>query len=138
MELSERIMELAAQGLQCSQIMMQLSLDLREREEPFTIRALGALGGGMYVQRTCGVLSGGVAMLSSYFDRAKGDPEPEEYKVPAAQLATWFEAEMGSIDCRDLVIFDREHMMKVCPGMIEKTFLKCLEILEEHGIDAAE
>lgn len=135
MELSERIMELIQKGYHCSQIMMQLSLDLREKEEPFTIRALGALGGGMFVQRTCGTLTGGVCMLSSYFERADGEMEPVEYKQCAKELVEWFEMEQGSIECRDIVCFESVEIMKVCPGLLERTFMKCLEILEEHGID---
>lgn len=135
MELEERIMDLSQKGYHCSQIMMQLSLDYRDREEPFTIRSLGALGGGMFAQRTCGTLTGGVAMLSSYFPREEGAPEPEEYQEIARELVDWFEKENGSIECGDLVEFDMEAIMKFCPGLMARTFTKCLELLEEHGID---
>ncbi len=138
MELNERIMELIQGGYHCSQVMMQLSLDLREREEPFTIRALGALGGGMFAQRTCGTLTGGVAMLSSYFTRAEGEPEPREYRECAAELVAWYEEEQGSLECRDIVTFELEEILKVCPGLMERTFLKCIEILEAHNIDPTE
>lgn len=135
MELRDRILDLLGEGYHCSQIMMILSLDMREREEPFTIRALGALGGGMYARRTCGTLTGGVAMLSSYFTREEGEPEPEGYKELAKELVEWFESDNGSIDCRDIVEFDWEEIMKTCPALLERTFLKCLEILEENTID---
>lgn len=135
MNLSERIMELLGKGLHCSQIMMQLSLDMRGREEEFTIRALGALGGGMFARRTCGTLTGGVAMLSSYVDREEGEPEPVIYKEMARELTDFFEKENGSIECRDIVVFDMEEIMKFCPGLIERTFTKCIEILEKYGID---
>ncbi|MDL2250849.1 C-GCAxxG-C-C family protein [Lachnospiraceae bacterium OttesenSCG-928-J05] len=135
MELSERIMELIQNGYHCSQVMMQLSLDLREREEPFTIRALGALGGGMFAQRTCGTLTGGVAMLSSYFERAEDESEPTGYRECGAELVEWFALQWGSLDCRDIVTFEIEEILKVCPEIMEQTFLKCIEILEAHGID---
>lgn len=137
MELKERIWQLLGEGLHCSQVMMQLSLDYRGMDEPFTIRALGALGGGMFARRTCGTLTGGVAMLSSYFKREEGEPEPTEYQELARELTEYFEQENGSIECRDLVEFDREKIMQFCPGLIERTFIKCIEILEAHGIDPA-
>lgn len=138
MDLNERVMDLLANGLHCSQIMLQLSLDLREREEPFTLRALGALGGGMFAQRTCGTLTGGVCALSSYFPREEGEREPTGYQPLAKELVEWFEGEYGSIECRELVEFDRPHIMAFCPGLMARTFEKCVEILEAHGIDPAE
>ncbi|MFV0361883.1 MAG: DVU_1555 family C-GCAxxG-C-C protein [Suipraeoptans sp.] len=138
MELRERIDELLKQGYHCSQIMMQLSLDLRQKEEPFTMRALGALGGGMFAQRTCGTLTGGVAMLSSYFKRDDNDPEPVEYRELAKELVERFEETNGSLECRELVEFNMESIMSYCPALLERTFIKCLEILEEHGIDPNE
>lgn len=138
MDIRERIQELILQGYHCSQIMMQLSLDLRDREEEFTIRSLGALGGGMFAQRTCGTLTGGIAMLSSYFGRDEKEPEPTGYRACANRLVEWFEKEHGSIECRDIVVFEREEILKVCPGMMERTFIKCMEILEENQIDPEE
>lgn len=138
MDLQERIQELLAQGYHCSQVMMQLSLDYRGRTEEFTIRALGALGGGMFAQRTCGTLTGAVALISSYYPRGEQEPEPTGYQEAARELVEWFEQDNGSIECRDIVEFEREKIMQVCPGMMERTFIKCLEILEEHGIDPNE
>lgn len=138
MEIQERVMELLGEGLHCSQVMMQLSLDLRECDQPFTIRALGALGGGMFAQRTCGTLTGGVATLSSYFPRKEGEREPTGYQALANALVEWFEEEYGSIECRDLVEFDTAPIMNFCPGLMANVFEKCLELLQEAGIDPTE
>lgn len=138
MDIDELVMEQLAKGHHCSQTMMQLSMDLREMDDPFTIRALGALGGGMFAQRACGTLTGAVCVISSYFPRGEGDPEPKGYQPLARELVEWFEKEYGSIDCRDLVQFDREHIMQFCPGLMARTFEKCLEILETNGIDPTE
>lgn len=135
MELDERIMELLQQGYHCSQVMMQLSLDLRDKEEPFTMRSLGALGGGMFARRTCGTLTGACAMLSSYYDRASGEPEPTAYQEIARELVESFEKDNSSIECRDLVEFDMEKIMQFCPGLMERTFNKCLDLMEAHNID---
>lgn len=131
----DKVMEYLLNGLHCSQVVFQLSLDLREREEPFTVRTLGALGGGMFCQRACGTVTGGVCLISSYFPREDGEPEPMGYQQPARQLVQWFEQEYGSLNCCDLVLYDQEHIMQKCPGMMARTFEKCIEILEEHGVD---
>lgn len=133
--LSDRIMELSGMGYHCSQIIMQLSLDLREAENEQMIRALGALGGGMFCQDNCGTLTGGVCVLGSYCPREEGEPEPTEYQDMAKELVQYFEETNGSVNCRDLVNFDRESIMAFCPGLIERTFEKIVEILEDHGID---
>ncbi len=137
-ELGERVAELLAQGYHCSQTMMKLSMEMRGIEDPFVLRSLGALGGGMFCQRTCGTLTGGVAVLSSYCPRQQGEAEPVMYQAMAKELVGWFEAGEGSIDCRDLVEFDRQKIMAFCPGLMERTFEKCLDILEANGIDPAE
>lgn len=127
-----------ANGLHCSQVMMQLSLDMRGKDEPFVIRSLGALGGGMFAQRTCGTLTGAVCALSSYFPRNEGEKEPRDYQEPAKKLVEWFQGEYGSIECRDLVEYKRPSIMAVCPELMANTFEKLLEILEEYGIDPTE
>lgn len=138
MDLNQRVMEQMEKGHNCSQTMMQLSLDMRERDEPFTIRAMGALGGGMHACRTCGTLTGGVCMLASYFTREDGENEPEGYKPLATELVEWFENEYGSLECRELVATDVESMLRFCPGLMVRTFEKCVEILEAAGIDPTE
>ena len=122
-------------GYHCSQTMMLLSLALREMDEPFTIRAMGGLGGGMFAQRTCGTLTGGTCMLASYFMREGDEPEPTGYAPLAQALVEWFEKEHGSINCFDLVRFDQEHIAEVCPGIIAGAFDHCVELLRENGID---
>ena len=138
MDVDERIAQLLQQGYHCSQIMMQLTLDLRQMEEPFVIRSLGGLGGGLYKQRTCGVLTGGVCALSSYVPRGEGEPEPVAYKKMAQDLLEWFEAQHGCIDCGELVEHQMDKIMMFCPGLMASAFEKMLEILEENGIDATE
>lgn len=138
MDLNQRVAEKLGKGLCCTQIVMDLSLEMRGREEPFTIRALGALGGGMYARKNCGALTGGACMLASYFPREEGEGEPTGYRAPIQALVEWFEGEYGSVECRDLVENTRESMMAVCPGLIAGTFAKCVELLEEAGIDPEE
>jgi C_GCAxxG_C_C family probable redox protein len=135
--LGDKIMEELFRGHHCSQVMMALSMKMRGIDDPFTIRAMGALANGMFARRTCGTLTGGVCALSSYFPRRSGEAEPSGYKAPAQEFTEWFEQENGSLECRDLVEADPAKMMQFCPDLMEKSFEKILEILESHGIDPA-
>jgi C_GCAxxG_C_C family probable redox protein len=136
--LENKILEEMQQGYHCSQIMMRLAMEMRGIDDPFTIRALGALGGGMASQRACGTLTGGACVLSSYFTRDEGEPEPDGYKELVREFVSWFESENGSLECGDLVENDRMKRLAFCPGLMERSFEKIMEILENHEIDPSE
>jgi C_GCAxxG_C_C family probable redox protein len=133
--LEDKILEEMRKGYHCSQVMMRLSMETRGIDDPFTIRALGALGGGIASQRACGTLTGGACALSSYFNRGEGEPEPDGYKELVREFVSWFESENGSLECGDLVENDRTKRLAFCPGLMERAFGKIVEILEEHDID---
>lgn len=135
--LGDKIMEELFRGHHCSQVMMLLSMKLRGIDDPFTIRALGGLANGMFSQRTCGTLTGAICALSSYFARHSGEAEPSGYREPAREFVEWFEGEYGSLECRDLIGEDRAKMLEFCPGLMERSFEKLVEILEGRGIDPA-
>lgn len=134
-DVEERTNAYLEEGHHCSQTMMLLSLELRGRKEPFTVRAMGGLGGGMFSQRTCGALTGGACALASYFPRKEGEQEPTAYQQLVHEFLEWFQKEHGSINCFDLVQFDEEHIAKTCPGIIAGAFRQCVKILEGHSID---
>ncbi len=121
-------------GLHCSQVMMQLSLDMRGLDHPFAVRALGALGGGMCAQRTCGTLTGAVAAIGTYFPRGATQPEPAGYQAPARELVAWFTQEYGSLECRELLAGAPSGMAGFCPKLMVATFEKMLDILEAQGV----
>lgn len=132
----EQVHALLEQDYHCSQVMMGLSMELRQITAPFVLRALGALGYGMFAQRTCGILTGGVCMLSSYFPREEVEPEPMGYQKLAERLVCWFEETYHSIQCGDLV--GQAQNCARCPQMMAETFVQCLALLEEEGIDPYE
>ena len=134
-DLDDYIAELSGQGYHCSQIMMQLSLALRQQEDPLLIRSLGGLGGGMYRGKTCGTLIGASCVLASYVPRAEGEPEPELYKAMVREVVDWFETVQVSLECRELLKQDSISKVNLCPGRMAQTFEKVIEILESHGID---
>jgi len=135
-ELNRRILELIGHGFHCSQIMLLLSHEMRGVENPELIRALGGLGGGMFCRKNCGTLTGGSCLLSSFGARGSIGDEPKlPYRKMAISLVEWFQNEFGSITCEDLVEFEKEKILEKCPEIIEKTFIKCMDMLTEAGVD---
>ena len=138
-ELHDRITDTMSRGLHCSQTMLLLANEVRGAHNPDAIRAVGGLGGGMFCGKNCGTLTGGAAILGLYGARGEPGDEPSyDYRAAVKELVAWFEGEFGSVECRDLVSEEREERLRICPGFVEKTFLKCMEILEAAGIDPNE
>ena len=137
-DLLEQIEDKLQQGYHCSQIMLLLSLEMRGQENHLLLRAMGALGGGMFVGDACGTLTGGACLLSSYFPREEGHPEPTEYCQAVAELVQWFDVAYGARRCIELTGLQATQIRRLCPQMMADTFVRCIEILEEHGIDIYE
>ena len=136
-EFELRIEELFLDGYHCSQIMLMLSLEMRGEENPELIRALGGLGVGMFCERTCGTLTGACCLIGSFGAKgAAGDVPALPYRQMCRSLVEWFEREFGSIECREIVGSDRASIMQKCPALLAATFSRCLEMLEDQGVDA--
>ncbi|MDR2501398.1 MAG: C-GCAxxG-C-C family protein [Treponema sp.] len=133
--LPEKIIEGLQLGYHCAQIMMWMSMEMRDIKNPFILRSLGALQAGMSCRRVCGTLTGGVCVLSSYFNRQPGEREPAGYQEPAREFVAWFEETNGSLDCRELIGAEGQRMLQYCPGLMERSFEKVLALLEARGID---
>ena len=74
--LDEKIAELLSQRFHCSQIMMQIGMDVLELEEPNLIKAMTGLAGGLGgCGKNCGALTGGVCMLSLFAGRGALEEE---------------------------------------------------------------
>ncbi|MCL2166664.1 MAG: C-GCAxxG-C-C family protein [Clostridiales bacterium] len=136
--IEERISELSRERYNCSQIMMQMALELRGLENPELVQCMRGLGGGLHIQHVCGTLTSGCCLLSSY-DDAKRDTDTASVFLPGKEIVKsfvyWFEREFGSLLCRELVGGDMSKIPSFCPALIRKSFEKCLEILYENGID---
>ena len=138
--LEERIADLSRERLNCSQIMMRLSLDLRDIDNPELVRCMRGLGGGMHSMHVCGTLTSGCCLLASY-EEAERAMTASNVFLPSAEIiksyVQWFEQRFGSLLCRDLIEGDRSKIRTLCPGLIKESFEKCIEILLENGIDPA-
>jgi hypothetical protein len=140
MTMFERMLQLSTEGLACAQIMMQLVLDAEEKQDFDLIRSLGALNNGLRDGGlTCGALTGGACVISYYAGQGEAaEPADPDYVAMIQELQAWFSAEMGGrfggITCPALLDNGARSKMEVCPELVEATFNKALEILDEHDL----
>ena len=136
--LEERIAELRREKLNCSQVMLKISLELRDLENPELVRAMYGLGGGLHSRHTCGTLTGGCCLLASYSE-ADRKRDAAGISLPSNEMikgyVQWFKNEFGSLLCDDLLGGDVSKIPEFCPGLIRQNFEKCMEILRENGVD---
>lgn len=142
MKAAERIAELGGQGLYCSQILLELALDLRGEQNRQLVASMAALAGGMgFSGRTCGCLTGGACALGLYGGRGGVDEPADPRLDPMVQgLVEWFEArfatEGGSTRCDDiLAAASTAGSPKPCPAMVAETFTRVKELLIEEGFE---
>lgn len=135
----ERIRELKSQGYFCSQILVQMALDLQGKENFDLVRAAHALAGGIgFNGLLCGALSGGAVMLGMY--AGKGEPQDDadgRLDIMLGELVYWFKQEYGprGTNCDDILEGRQENIPLRCPGMVAAVYQKCKNLLVENGFD---
>lgn len=145
------VLELGSKGYSCAQILFVGALRLFGEENNLLIRAMSALSqGGGNLGKTCGALSGGLCLLSLYSGKGDDFETPlENEPLLWDELITWFEAEFSKnndISCDSLLGFtqNKTHTSQGdrmrqnaehCGVIVAKTWDKCQEILQAHGIN---
>lgn len=137
-DLMDEISKLLEQGYNCSQIMLLLSLKLRNKENPELIQAMAGLGGGLHCRKTCGTLTGGCCLLASYGTQFPESDSQLSWKKLVSEYVSWFEQEFGSLNCEQIISGDSKNIPAVCPSMLEASFTRCMELLLENDIDINE
>jgi C_GCAxxG_C_C family probable redox protein len=131
---SQRLKNLTAKGLCCSQAVLQMGLeDCGLDENPELIQAVAGLCGGLHSGLVCGILSGAACLLSLCI------PEKENAEKLIKDLVQWFkdtyEEENGGINCENIVAGDEMNKLLKCPKILAATYEKALELLEESGYE---
>lgn len=137
-----RMMQLSQKGYVCSQIIIQLGLDMRGEENPSLIRAMaGPAYGCGSGKATCGALIGGACLLALYAGKGSDDEsESDSFLLMLQQLSDWFSQDIGNrhggIACESIVGKEGPDIsMKHCGSIVADTFAKAVEILAENGFD---
>jgi len=131
METKERVLENKLMGYCCSQSIMNMCLEDMgwEPEERLPlIKAMGAYCGGLHEGLACGTLCAAKAVLflaeEDYIAVKEGS---------GAEIMLWFKERFGHWNCADLLEGEMERKKTLCPVIIEDTYIKLRDMLEDIG-----
>jgi C_GCAxxG_C_C family probable redox protein len=135
-----RVMDLAMQGYQCSQIMMAMALEAQGKQNADLVKAMTGLLGGMGCGKTCGALTAGCCVLALYAGKDSAEhPADDRLQTMLSRFVEWFEAEYapryGGINCAEIVGDDMRNKMARCPTIVIESLEKLKEILAENNYD---
>ena len=136
-----RMIELAENNYNCSQIIMILALDTQGKEEPDLVRAMSGLANGCgFFDETCGILTASACVLSWYAGKGSDREEESEKLLPMLQeLGDWFRKEIEgtfeSTRCSDIVgdLVGTTEGKEICGRLLLKTHKKTFELLDSYG-----
>ncbi len=140
-EIVSRMIQLAENKYNCSQIMMILALEQEARENPDLVRAMSGLGDGCgFFRETCGILTGAAGILAWYAGKGANDEEESEKLLPMLEeLGDWFRQEIAAqyagTRCHQIVgdQVGTPDGKQICGSIIFKTFSKVNEILADYN-----
>lgn len=140
-DLGFQLFRLTNAGYCCAQIMVKLALDEEGSENADLLRAMnGFCMGAGSGQKTCGVLSGAIAVLGLYAGKGgDGEFRKQDFSAMVDEFSEWFENTFGSTQCQDIIgvctVSDfernREYQLK-CGDILMNSYGKVREILQEH------
>ena len=140
-EMVTRMIELAENKYNCSQIMMILALEQENRENPDLVRAMSGLGDGCgFFKETCGIMTGAASILAWHAGKGADDEKESEKLLPMLEeLGDWFgetiAAKYNGTRCNEIVgdLVGTDDGKQICGSIIFQTFGKVNEILAENG-----
>ncbi|MEJ2281974.1 MAG: C-GCAxxG-C-C family protein [Desulfobacterales bacterium] len=142
-EIVTRMIQLAENKYNCSQIMMILALEQEGRENPELVRAMSGLGDGCgFFRETCGVMTGAASILAWYAGKGHDDEKESERLLPMLEdLGDWFQQTIASkyagTRCNQIVgdLVGTDNGKQICGSIIFHTFGKVNEILADNGFN---
>jgi len=140
-EIVNRMIQLADNNYNCSQILMILALEQEGRDIPDLIRSMSGLGDGCgFFKETCGVMTGAACLLSWYAGKGSDNEVESKKLLPMLQeFGDWFQQEVGEkysgTRCMEIVgdkVGTPDGKM-ICGAIILQSFTKLNEILAVNG-----
>jgi hypothetical protein len=137
---SIRILHHVAQGLCCSQILIQLALEDMGEENVPLVRAMAGICDGVGIGSLCGAASGGACVLALYGAAGGSQDEAlDSYPLMLAEFMEWFQQtgshRWGGITCDEILGKDKGKEPEGCGAIIVAVRNRILEILTAHGLD---
>jgi hypothetical protein len=142
-EMVTRMIELAENKYNCSQIMMILALEQEGKESPDLVRAMSGLGDGCgFFKETCGIMTGAASILAWHAGKGADDEEESEKLLPMLEeLGDWFGEEIAAkyngTRCKEIVgdLVGTDDGKQICGSIIFQTFGKVNEILADNSFN---
>ncbi len=142
-EIVSRMIQLAENKYNCSQIMMVLALEQESRENPDLVRAMSGLGDGCgFFNETCGIMTGAASILAWYAGKGSDEEVESDKLLPMLEeLGDWFRQEIAAkyrgTRCKEIVgdLVGTEDGKQICGSIIFQTFGKVNEILAENDFN---
>lgn len=137
------ILRLAGAGYCCSQIVMQLGLEIQGQENPGLIRAMSGLCHGFPVHDgTCGAVTGAACLLAYYGGKgALNEEESERLPLMLSELSDWFKdyatGRFSGIKCSEIVEAGKIDSA-ICGGLVSECYARALTILVDNGFNPGE
>ena len=139
-ELVNRMIQLAENKYNCSQIMMVLALEQEGRQNPDLVRAMSGLGDGCgFFQETCGIMTGAASILAWHAGKGADEEEESEKLLPMLEeLGDWFRQDIAAnysgTKCKEIVgdLVGTDDGKQICGSIIFQTFGKVNEILASN------
>jgi len=140
-EIVNRMIQLAENNYNCSQILLILALEHEGKENPDLIRSMSGLGDGCgFFKETCGVMTGAACLLSWYAGKGSDNEAESEKLLPMLQeFGDWFQQEVGEkysgTRCMEIVgdQVGTPDGKLICGGIILQSFTKLNEILSGNN-----
>ncbi len=141
-DLVMKVFELSSLGYCCTQIMMKLALDEEGIENEDLIKSVNGLCKGFGGRQSiCGVLSGGIMILSLYAGKGSdNENRHKNYSSMVDEFIDWFEDVFHSLECIDIMGVNKcknnnsSYMLK-CGSILTKSYEKVVNILRENNYD---
>lgn len=133
MIMSKKIADVAAgyfrSGYNCAEAVFLAAIESYELDhKPGDVRLATGFGGGLGRGEVCGALCGALLVLGAVLGREKAEQGQDSLKVAREQVISRFEAERGSVQCRELKTEDRED----CVPLVRAAAAALAEVLEDR------
>ncbi|MEL7567188.1 MAG: C-GCAxxG-C-C family protein [Dehalobacterium sp.] len=121
-----RILELNSKGYCCSQILVQLGLDLLEKNNEQLVNSMKGLCNGLFSGGLCGCLSAGAITLNLILSE-------EDVPQAVSELVEWFKNVNGKVNCSELL--KGKTKAEVCLPVLCQTFERIREIYDDFSCE---
>jgi len=128
--MKERLLVEKLRGHCCSESIMAMFLEDANRENnEELVKTMGAFCAGLGEGLVCGTLA---AAISVFFIAAESREQARDELRP--EMMKWFLDRYGSYSCEDLLDGDETRRITYCPIIVEETYCKLIEMLEDADL----